>query len=409
MCFGQEHKDLSRPGLIALFFVELALLGVVSSLPYVYNQAVKKLGIILNLYQPVVQEEKKLREIAEKSYLPLIKIIKNRKEFRPTLNIPLGLLQQMDAYGYSSWIKDIKDLLEEDRVELVGSAAYNGVLSEIPEPLLTNQIVLNEYGAGYFLGRRSGFEGESAVLVKGLEGFVAPGGFANQEVLDLVGSLGYSWLLADPEVVGGSYGIFDLGAEKECRLLTYNKQLSNAIAEKSDLEINDITPLVRESKDCVILLDAEIFGYKNKDGVYLLNQILDSLRDSGVQVLPAGEFLEIEVGESRMSQIDKVGWLPYVPNNKELWGLNQEILSILAEFLAKYPKLEVEGMENIPVWANELPEEVRIPVIAAQLCDRSQFENEDLRHNFAALYSDLGKLHKEEKLATLIKDIEAIL
>ena len=383
MYCGQEYKNLSRPGPIALFALW-------------YNQAVKKLGIVLNLYQPITQEERKLREISDVSYLPIIKIIKNRKEFRPTLNIPLGLLQQMN-------FPDLKGFLEEERLELVGSAAYNAALTDLPEILATNQIVLNEYGLGYFFGRRSGFEGESAVLVKDLKGFYPPKFAYDKAVFDLVGDLGYSWILADPNSTSGKFGVFKLG-ESDCHIVAFNSILTEKILNKTNLVIDDIAAEIQASEDCVLVFDAESFGYKNKDGIYLLNKLLDKLVQLNIEIVPVSEFVEEEIDESRVGKLEMLTESLYKPSEIGLWELNQTFVKVLEKYLSELPKLEVEGMENIAVWEPDLPREVRLTILSAQICDSTQFENMELKASFLSLYSELAELLSDSTLTELVKN-----
>lgn len=300
----------------------------------------------------------------------------------------------MESAGYSNWLKDIKALLEEDKLELVGSAAYNACLTELPEPLLSDQVILNEYGLGYFFGRRSGFEGESAVLMKGLKGFCAPGNFLNQEVFDLISGLGYSWILTNEPTPG----VFKL-AETDCHILSPNAELSEKISSRQGLEISDIVGQIQASEDCVAALDGEIFGYKNKDGIYMLNKLLDSLAQAGVECIPASEFIEEELDESKVSALDQLNTKEYDRKSSALWKVNQGFLEILKGKLAEMPKIQEEGMENIAVWAQDLPKEIQVPVLSAQICDRIQFEDPAYENGFSKLYSQLANLLDEPKLS----------
>ena len=103
-----------------------------------------KVGFVLHLYQPPTQSESVLRQVASECYLPLVKLIKERRDFNLTLNIPLSLVELMDKYGYSDWIVDIKELVKAERVELVGSSAYHAILSLAPVEFSDKQIILNE-------------------------------------------------------------------------------------------------------------------------------------------------------------------------------------------------------------------------------------------------------------------------
>ena len=133
-----------------------------------------KIVFLLHLYQPSIQVEAEFNTICTQVYFPLIKYIKNKKNFSAVLSIPLSLIEQMDRYGHKSWIEDVKILFENERIELTGGAAYHPLLTKIPEIFVEKQIVLNEYGLGYYLGRKSGFEGEASIMIKNLDGFFPP-------------------------------------------------------------------------------------------------------------------------------------------------------------------------------------------------------------------------------------------
>lgn len=80
----------------------------------------------------------------------------------------------MDKYGYYEWIDDVKNLYDNERVELVGSGAYHPLLTQLPIELMEDQIILNEKGLGYYFGSRKDFEGSPAIMLKDVKGFFPP-------------------------------------------------------------------------------------------------------------------------------------------------------------------------------------------------------------------------------------------
>jgi len=156
-----------------------------------------KVAIVLHLYQPPTQEEAVFRQVATECYIPLLKFIKNQKNSKFTLNVPLSLLEQMDKYGYNYWLNDLKDMVSSERVEILGSAAYHALLPKVPAQFVEREIVLNEYGLGYYLGARQGFEGEPSIMLKNVSGFFPPELAVSTDLLHTVSSMGYSWMLVD--------------------------------------------------------------------------------------------------------------------------------------------------------------------------------------------------------------------
>lgn len=156
----------------------------------------KDVGIIIDLYQPPTQEESILKQAVNDLYAPLIRLIKSNKNIKFSLSIPLSTLELLDKHGYGEIINDIKDLYSSEKIELVGSSAYNALLTDMPVEVVENQIILNEYALGYYFGARQGFEGEPSIMIKDLYGLVPTMLVINDEVLTTLGELGYKWVIA---------------------------------------------------------------------------------------------------------------------------------------------------------------------------------------------------------------------
>jgi predicted glycosyl hydrolase (DUF1957 family) len=255
-----------------------------------------KIGFLLHLYQPFVQDSAILKEIAATCYIPLLKLIRSKKDFKITLNVPLSLLEQMDGHGYRDWISLLKDLVDSGKVELTGSAAYHPLLTKIPENYIEQQVILNEYGLGYYLGRRTGFEGESAILIKGLKGFYPPEMAVNMDLVNTIESLGYSWIITDETAISSDLkkrnGVFSL-AGKQIKVVVRNRYISNTISFKRDLDsTNVISMLERENTPIIISLDAEAFGHHYNDGMHLLDSIIDILQQKEGDFITISEIVD---------------------------------------------------------------------------------------------------------------------
>lgn len=230
-----------------------------------------------------------LKQIAAECYLPLIKLIKSRRNHKFTLDIPLSLLELMDRFGYKDWIADVRALYESDRVELTGSGAYHPLLTEIPTRLVEEQISLNEYGLGYYFGSTQGFEGEPSIMIKNIQGFFPPELAVSGNLVQTLSSFGYKWFLSEktalPLEVTGKDSVFeikDTGVKIVCR----DRELSNLISFKRDLLIDDVSSYLLAKNDekarVFIALDGEYFGHHYKEGLYLLESILDKMDGLGI-------------------------------------------------------------------------------------------------------------------------------
>lgn len=334
-----------------------------------------KAAIVLHLYQPPVQEESVLKLVASECYIPLIKFLKNRKNHRFTLNIPLSLLELMDKYGYKSWINEIKSLHESEKIELTGSGAYHPLLTEIPQKVVEEEIVLNEYGLGYYFGSTQGFEGEPSVLIKNIHGFFPPELAVNQNLIETLSSFGYKWVLCEKTALipgfkgeGSVFSVKDTDLKVVCR----DRDLSNMLSFKRDMVPEDLVSYIESKRDLkyptVIALDGEYFGHHFKEGLFLLENLLDRLDEHGVVFDTVSNILE-EFGSVEIDGIGESSWgasdeefshndiYPYwISSDNELqvllWKLQKLILSnyISDEFVVNSTELQ-----NVPVWdSNEI-------------------------------------------------------
>ncbi len=154
----------------------------------------KEVGLILDLYLSPIHGENVVKQAVSNFYLPIIKLIKTNRDMKVSLNIPLSTLELLDKFHYSDLILEIKDLYEKERVEIVGSSAYKSLLTDLPRDIVESQIILNEYGLGYYLGSKQGFEGEPSIMIRDLLGFVPPNLAINEEAINSLESMNYKWI-----------------------------------------------------------------------------------------------------------------------------------------------------------------------------------------------------------------------
>lgn len=332
-----------------------------------------RVALVLHIYQPPVQEESIVRQVATECYLPLIKLIKNRRNQKFTLNIPLSLLELMDKYGYKEWLSDIRNLYESDRVELTGTGAYHPLLTEIPQQLVEEQISLNEYGLGYYFGSKQGFEGEPSIMIKNIQGFFSPELAVNNTLVGTLSEFGYKWFLAErnalPEGTTGTDCIFSIkgaGIKVVCR----DKELSNMISFKRNLEIEEVSSYL-ESKlgagvPLIIALDGEFFGHHYKDGIYLLESILDKLESYGITLSTVSGIVD-EYEHPEITEIRESSWgasdeehlagqiYPYwLSKDNELqvklWKLQN---TMIKAYIEQHSEINTTEFQTLPVWKTE--------------------------------------------------------
>lgn len=281
-----------------------------------------KIALVLHLYQPPTQDEAVTRKIFSQCYLPLIKLIKAKKNVSLTLNIPLSLLEQADKYGYGSWISDVKDLYASERIELTGTAAYHPLLTKLSEESAEKQIVLNEYALGYYFGSRTGFEGEAAVMTKNIGGFFAPECAVNAEVISLVNGLGYNWILVDQTAIpnlsyDGYEPVYDTLGDLDIKIVARNKSLSDMLSFYRGSSVDTlVNSIFAGGVSQVIALDGETFGHHNPEGIDMLEDIINVVSEKG------GSFVSVYhlLPEMRTKKIDEI--------IESTWGASYEDMSV---------------------------------------------------------------------------------
>ena len=291
----------------------------------------EKLSLILHFYQPSIQNQAKFKQIFESSYLPLLRIFKSKKNCRFTLNIPLSFLELADMYGYTSWLSDIAKLYEQGVVELTGSASYHPLLNSIPENIRSDEIILQEYGLGYYFGRHKGFDGENEILIKDIKGFFPPELAVDSSLCSLLHDLGYSWLLID------ECGVADFNFQlvqhtSGIHVLIRNTEISNILAFHRGYKTDNIFSKLKEyeHEHLVLALDAETFGHHNKEGVVLLDTLIDQLQLNSVRLVSASDiYNDLRDIRDQMETKDIL---------KSSWGASSD---------------DVKNSKPIPIWHSD--------------------------------------------------------
>lgn len=333
-----------------------------------------KIVFLLHLYQPSIQSEAEFNTICTQVYFPLIKYIKNNKNFKAVLSIPLSLIEQMDRYGHEAWIGDVRNLFEGERIELTGGAAYHPLLTKIPSSFVEKQIVLNEYGLGYYFGRKSGFEGEASIMIKNLDGFFPPEMAINESLVRTLNNFKYKWVVADETLVCNKaigsekkFGIYDF-SDLEIKILVRNRTLSNLLSFKRSTNPTELINCINHLGGAgVVALDAEMFGHHYDRGITLLDNFIDELISNNIQISSMKDYVESEksmrldeIRESSWGSTDKemeVGDIYPFWNDKNneiqqlLWQALSLFLSVDPSSPPPLVKGEVsEDFETLPVW-----------------------------------------------------------
>lgn len=343
-----------------------------------------EIAFLLHLYQPITQDEATFRKIYKASYAPLIRKIGKSKDFRISLDIPLSLLEQMDRYGYSDWISDVKELVRLEKVELVGSAAYHPLLAKLTVPLMEQQILLNEYGLGYYLGEHKSLEGDPAIMVKNVRGFFPPEMAVNEDLLSLLDSLGYTWMAVDEASIPfdldyrhkfGVYHFKDYSAKVVCR----NRSFSNMLSFKRDLDMGEIIDALSffkaNEESFAVVLDAEFFGHHFSEGFILLDRLVEHLRSAHIKLVTVSEYVK-NADKKSLSALPVSSWGATDENMESgevfpLWqSADNEIQAALWDIVEKVCEMyrqeatmvDKNAYSVLPIWDPEGVKKIKNPV-----------------------------------------------
>ncbi|MFC1621861.1 hypothetical protein ACFL13_00535 [Patescibacteria group bacterium] len=325
------------------------------------------LALVLHMYQPSFQDPKVFRKIADASYLPLVRFLKNNKHASVTLSIPLSTIYQLHKHGYSEFLDSIKELSETGSIELVSSAAYHALLPKMPDWAVEKQILLNEYGLGFYFGNHKGFEGEDAILVKNVRGFFPPELAVSESVVRVLNDLGYEWVLVDSVAVEKRDKAFLNLEDSQIKIAVRHTGLSNLISFKRDTDVHDILSEAQKIKDiAVVALDAEYFGHHYKEGIYVLEGLLSECENFGINMTTVSQAMGDGVNQN-VNNIAESTWgasledisdgniYPFWVNSgsevqDELWNLLNEVLE---NYKPETPTEVIENLGAFPIWDTE--------------------------------------------------------
>lgn len=267
----------------------------------------KEVGLLIDLYQSPTQDESVFKHVVSDFFNPLFKIIKSFKSIKVSLNVPLSTLELLDKYNFQSVIKDIRDLYENDRIEIVGSAAYNPLLTETNSKIVENEIILNEYALGSYFGAKQGFEGEPSMMIKDIDGFLPTGLAVNESVLDTLGELRYEWVLADSRYISNTHdqtNNFVYKYTADVKIVVANNEIGDLINSFNTKEFDEIWTALNTKRNnfgnkIVLVINNDLYHvqedvgsdfYKKK--ISVIDQLVENLCKENITITSVRETIK---------------------------------------------------------------------------------------------------------------------
>lgn len=146
-----------------------------------------KIGLLIHFYQPWWQFPSVLHKIVNQCYRPILKLVNSSDRFCFTANVNLSLLEILDD-SFPDVVFNFKEVVQKERIELMGSPAQHPIFPLIPEFLKRAQIQADKK------------DKEKRFAIKqNCTGFYLPEmGFSRNDI-GLMKELGYRWSVIDDE------------------------------------------------------------------------------------------------------------------------------------------------------------------------------------------------------------------
>lgn len=138
---------------------------------------------LLHIYQPPTQDPKVLRNIDKECYKSLFSLLEEYDTAKFSLNINGVLIELFYEFGLSDTMDLLKNLVSENKIEIVGTAKFHPILPLIPRKEAQHQIQMNEE-----LNRKEFGRWER-------KGFFPPELAISGEVAKFIRQLGYKWVI----------------------------------------------------------------------------------------------------------------------------------------------------------------------------------------------------------------------
>ncbi|MBN1801490.1 MAG: hypothetical protein JW891_08290 [Candidatus Lokiarchaeota archaeon] len=290
---------------------------------------------LLHIYQPPTQEIDILRKINKECYVPLFSVIEKNDNSKFCLNINGVLMELLKEYGMDDTLDLLDQLVVAGKVEILGTGKFHPILPLIPKEEASRQIRMNEES------NRNEF-GASWMP----RGFFPPEMAISTETINLIGNLGYKWVIMSgiacpTEEKGIEWPYNKIYSAPNGMLLYFRDDiLSNKIAfqkigaKEFVQALGEIYPVkdkTKNDKDKYIItaMDGETFGHHipNYEKVFLAKTLDLVNKESDIETIFISDL-------SQKFPIDKKKILP----RNSSWSTNYEDLKASVPYpLWKHP------------------------------------------------------------------------
>ncbi len=223
-----------------------------------------KIGFLLHFYQPWWQFPRVLTEIVKKCYRPVLWLADNLPGFCFSANVNLSLLELLDREYTRGVIGQLRRLVSDRKIELLGSTAYHPIMPLIPGKMRIEQMKMDAQV------KKSLWD-----IKKNCNGIFLPEMAWSRNILPDLKHCGYKWTVIDDEQFRIQCGYVPFGhipSVDGFKVFLRSRYWSNRISfDQMDFgqfnrRISEEIPKWTGNKPAYLILamDAETFGYHSK-------------------------------------------------------------------------------------------------------------------------------------------------
>jgi alpha-amylase/alpha-mannosidase (GH57 family) len=211
------------------------------------------------MYQPSFQDSKVLKQIDKECYKPLFRMLDEHDNVQISLNINTILIEMLEEFDLSDTIELLKNIVSENKIEIVGTAKFHPILPLIPQKEAEHQIKLNEKDIKIMIPNWK------------RKGFFPPELSISPKTAKFIRELGYKWV-----IVSGTSCPIDWPNKKiYCSPnglqlffrddILSNKISFNTINAKEFVEsLKELSNKGSDEKYVITAQDGETFGWHHK-------------------------------------------------------------------------------------------------------------------------------------------------
>lgn len=229
----------------------------------------------LHIYQPPNQQKDILDRIANESYRPILRGLKEHSRARLTLNINGGLTEMLAQHGYRDIINDIALMVKRGRLELTETAKYHTFFPLLPETEIVRQIKLNRQANRKYFGS-----------VYNPKGFFPTEMAYHPKIAKIAKSLGYEWMIADEISAYGKAGavdftkVYTVKGLGDFKIFFKEQRTSSlivgAVVRSGETLLEELGEERTKNRYLVTAMDGETFGHHRPGLEKLLFEIFES-------------------------------------------------------------------------------------------------------------------------------------